>query len=260
MAPFSQSPSWRLSARSTRRTWRLPLGSSHCAFESFGSADHDLRSVSYLFRATGSVLGISITTATLQNSLKKELPKYITGPDADEIISHIRSDVAYIRTLKGQVREGAISAYQDSMRLTFVLIAVLCVSRTVFAHGSAADHPLAAASWHSCRSSSSSSITCRVRWTGRSERGGRECGVDGPCASHPSARFVSVRAEHRRPDFCNESRRTLALPEPFTISRETLEGGNREARDRYEPDAALLHVIATFTRITVHEKTPGLRF
>lgn len=63
----------------------------------------------------------------LQNSLKQELPKYITGPKAGKIISSIRSDVAFIRTLSGDERAGAIAAYQDSMRVTFVLIAVLSV-------------------------------------------------------------------------------------------------------------------------------------
>lgn len=61
-----------------------------------------------------------LITVTLQN----ELPKVITGKGAAEIIRNIRTDVNFIQTLRGEVREAAISAYQVSMRVTFIFIAV----------------------------------------------------------------------------------------------------------------------------------------
>ncbi|KAK4700525.1 hypothetical protein P7C70_g5721, partial [Phenoliferia sp. Uapishka_3] len=80
--------------------------------------------VSYLFRATGSVLGISLSTSILQNTLRTELPKVITGKHAAKIISKIRSDVGIIRTLEPELREGAIQAYQIAMRYVFIAITI----------------------------------------------------------------------------------------------------------------------------------------
>lgn len=80
--------------------------------------------MSYLFRATGSVLGISLSTSILQNSLRIQLPKVITGKHAAKIIDLIRTDVNAIRTLPDDLRLGAIGAYQDSMRLVFIATTV----------------------------------------------------------------------------------------------------------------------------------------
>jgi len=80
--------------------------------------------VSYLFRATGSVLGISLSTSILQNSLRSQLPKVITGKNAAKIIAKIREDVSYIHTLPFDLREAAIEAYQHSMRLVFIATAI----------------------------------------------------------------------------------------------------------------------------------------
>ncbi|GAA5901937.1 hypothetical protein JCM5296_006307 [Sporobolomyces johnsonii] len=78
--------------------------------------------VSYLFRATGSVLGISLSTSILQNSLARQLPHFIKGKHAAEIISRIRTDVGYIRELPYEVRMDAIFAYQNAMRLVFIFV------------------------------------------------------------------------------------------------------------------------------------------
>jgi hypothetical protein len=80
--------------------------------------------VSYLFRATGSVLGISLSTSILQNSLRKQLPKVITGKGSAEIIESIRSDVGYIKTLPHHLRHAAVEAYAHSMHLVFIAITV----------------------------------------------------------------------------------------------------------------------------------------
>lgn len=88
--------------------------------------------VSYLFRATGSVLGISLSTSILQNSLRKELPRVITGKGSAEIIEAIRSEVGYIKTLPHHLRHAAVEAYAHSMHLVFIAITVaafLSVSR-----------------------------------------------------------------------------------------------------------------------------------
>ncbi|KAM0755662.1 MFS general substrate transporter [Meredithblackwellia eburnea MCA 4105] len=83
--------------------------------------------VSYLFRATGSVLGISLSTSILQNTLKRELPKVISGKHAAKIIERIRTDVSYIRTLEPEIREGARDAYQYAMRWVFIAITIAAI-------------------------------------------------------------------------------------------------------------------------------------
>ncbi|KAI5479235.1 MFS general substrate transporter [Pseudohyphozyma bogoriensis] len=84
--------------------------------------------VSYLFRATGSVLGISLSTSILQNCLRKELPKVITGKHAAKIIHSIRTDVGIIKTLPKEVRQGAIDAFQYSFRWVFISITIAAVA------------------------------------------------------------------------------------------------------------------------------------
>ncbi|SCV68049.1 BQ2448_170 [Microbotryum intermedium] len=78
--------------------------------------------VSYLFRATGSVLGISLSTSIFQNTLKADLERRIVGKGAHHLIEKIRSDVNYIRTLPHDVRHLAIDAYDHSMHIVFIAI------------------------------------------------------------------------------------------------------------------------------------------
>ena len=77
---------------------------------------------SYLFRATGSVLGISLSTAILQNTLSADLSRSITGKGAKQIIQRIRLDVSYINQLHGRYREAAIEAYASAFHDVFWFI------------------------------------------------------------------------------------------------------------------------------------------
>lgn len=88
--------------------------------------------VSYLFRATGSVLGIAISTSILQQSLKQKLSKYFTGKHAERTIERIRANVEYIKELKANEKAAAIQAYAESMHLVFIAITIaagMAVSR-----------------------------------------------------------------------------------------------------------------------------------
>ncbi|KAI5481878.1 MFS general substrate transporter [Pseudohyphozyma bogoriensis] len=85
---------------------------------------------SYLFRATGSVLGISLSTAILQNALARTLPSVIKGPDAETIISRLREDISTIRTLAPELREVVTGAYASALRSVFLATAgmgILCL-------------------------------------------------------------------------------------------------------------------------------------
>lgn len=84
--------------------------------------------VSYLFRATGSVLGIAVSTSILQQKLKTELTKYFgTGKHAAKIINSIRRNVGYIGELKGNERAAAIQAYSTAMHAVFIAILIAAV-------------------------------------------------------------------------------------------------------------------------------------
>lgn len=80
--------------------------------------------VSYLFRATGSVLGIAVSTSILQQSLKDNLSKYFSGKHGAKVIQRIRENVDYIRDLQGNEKAAAIQAYASSMHTVFIAIAI----------------------------------------------------------------------------------------------------------------------------------------
>lgn len=75
--------------------------------------------VTYLFRATGSVLGISLSNAVLQDQLQKNLRK---SGLPDKIVRAIRLDVNTIRSLPHASRELAIAAMQASFHQVFIAI------------------------------------------------------------------------------------------------------------------------------------------
>ncbi|KAI3627093.1 hypothetical protein GLX27_001239 [Malassezia furfur] len=77
--------------------------------------------VTYLFRAVGSVLGISLSNTLLQNSLKANL-RYRHVPS--EIAEQIRDNVGFLHQLTGKLHKHAVQAYQDSMHAVFVWIAL----------------------------------------------------------------------------------------------------------------------------------------
>jgi len=86
--------------------------------------------VTYLFRATGSVLGISLSSAILQNTLQTNLEK---SGLPQKTIDLIRQDVKSIRHLPKSTRDLAIGAYQNSMHVVFIataaagLFSLLCL-------------------------------------------------------------------------------------------------------------------------------------
>ncbi|KAL8293616.1 hypothetical protein RQP46_000317 [Phenoliferia psychrophenolica] len=69
---------------------------------------------SYLFRATGSVLGISISSAILQGALRRELPLVLTGPGSEDVIGKILVDIAAIKELEPILRDSVVGALEIS--------------------------------------------------------------------------------------------------------------------------------------------------
>ncbi|KZT12978.1 vacuolar amino acid permease [Laetiporus sulphureus 93-53] len=88
--------------------------------------------ITYLFRTTGQVLGVSLSGALLQAVLTRKLRERITGPGAIEIIEKIRHSTSIIPDLSPPLREAAVSSYADALRIVFIcqaaanLLCLLC--------------------------------------------------------------------------------------------------------------------------------------
>lgn len=75
--------------------------------------------MSYLFRSTGQVIGVSLSSAIVQSILTTDLPKRITGPGAAEIIARIREDTEIIKTLEPAQQAAAVAVYSKALRVVF---------------------------------------------------------------------------------------------------------------------------------------------
>ncbi|KZP24647.1 vacuolar amino acid permease [Athelia psychrophila] len=76
--------------------------------------------VTYLFRTTGQVLGVSLSGTVLQAVLQKKLQERITGPGAAQIIESIRHSTEVVRTLEPHLKQAAIASYADALRVVFI--------------------------------------------------------------------------------------------------------------------------------------------
>ncbi|GMK56737.1 hypothetical protein CspeluHIS016_0305770 [Cutaneotrichosporon spelunceum] len=82
-------------------------------------------SLSYMFRTTGQVLGVSLSGALTQAVLQRELEQRITGPGAQKIITQVRESSDSIRTLPPVQQAAAIASYQRALNAVFVCSIVL---------------------------------------------------------------------------------------------------------------------------------------
>lgn len=76
--------------------------------------------ITYLFRTTGQVLGVSLSGALLQAVLTRKLRERITGPGALEMIEKIRHSTSIIAELSPDLRQAAVSSYADALRIVFI--------------------------------------------------------------------------------------------------------------------------------------------
>ncbi|KAG9008912.1 hypothetical protein FRB93_005962 [Tulasnella sp. JGI-2019a] len=76
--------------------------------------------ISYLFRTTGQVIGVSLSGALLQSVLVKNLHERITGPGSAEIIQSIRHSITIIPNLPPYIRQAAVESYQRSLHAVFL--------------------------------------------------------------------------------------------------------------------------------------------
>ncbi|KAF9221873.1 vacuolar amino acid permease [Gyrodon lividus] len=90
--------------------------------------------ITYLFRTTGQVLGVSLSGAILQSILLHQLRRRITGPGSSEIIEEIRHSISSIPDLTPSLRQAAVESYADALRVVFicqiainVLVFIACI-------------------------------------------------------------------------------------------------------------------------------------
>ncbi|KAF2107328.1 major facilitator superfamily domain-containing protein [Lophiotrema nucula] len=106
---------------------------------SFDHADHAVSaSTVYLIRSLGSVWGVAITAAIVQNTLSARLPSALAGiPQKDQIINDIRHSVTALRSLPPDVQLKARMVYYDGIRLSFAAstaIAGVAILASLFAY------------------------------------------------------------------------------------------------------------------------------
>ncbi|KAF7355174.1 Vacuolar amino acid permease [Mycena sanguinolenta] len=81
--------------------------------------------ITYLFRTTGQVLGVSLSGAILQAVLLQKLRMRIQDPRSAEIIYEIRHSAESIRDLDPRWKTAAIDSYADALRAVFIFQAAM---------------------------------------------------------------------------------------------------------------------------------------
>ncbi|EGO27465.1 hypothetical protein SERLADRAFT_367015 [Serpula lacrymans var. lacrymans S7.9] len=79
--------------------------------------------ITYLFRTTGQVLGVSLSGAILQEVLLRKLRERIRGPGSIEI----RHSINVIPDLDPSLRKAAVASYADALRVVFICQAAMNV-------------------------------------------------------------------------------------------------------------------------------------
>ncbi len=89
---------------------------------------------SYLFRSLGSVLGLSVSSTVVQQSLRTHLRAALSsGKEADKIIEHARQSLDYIKTLDPATRELVRHSYGAATRAGFFLNACIVAGAAISA-------------------------------------------------------------------------------------------------------------------------------
>jgi len=93
-----------------------------------GQADQAIATaVSYLFRSLGSVIGLSIGSTLIQNTLRSTLHKRLSGADVDKIIRKVRESLTYIGKLDPPTQAAVRSSYEEAIHVTLWFSAIMAV-------------------------------------------------------------------------------------------------------------------------------------
>ncbi|KAJ3504989.1 hypothetical protein NLJ89_g7655 [Agrocybe chaxingu] len=81
--------------------------------------------ITYLFRTTGQVLGVSLGGSILQAVLLRKLRSRIQGDGSTDLIYRIQHSTQIIPTLEPYLRKAAVDSYADALRVVFIFQAAL---------------------------------------------------------------------------------------------------------------------------------------
>jgi len=118
-------------------SWGIIIGMGFCAFGGgavitttlinvIANADPADQAIAtactYLFRSLGSVVGVSLSSAVVQQSLRMQLKRNLkSGTEADRIVEGVRKSLEFIGTLEPEVREVVRRCYQKATNSSFGL-------------------------------------------------------------------------------------------------------------------------------------------
>jgi hypothetical protein len=88
-----------------------------------------------LWRSLGMVLGVASSSLVVQNALVVYLDRMVTGPEKERVVNDVRKSIQAIADLPEHYRLQVIDAYAASLRLTFMLTAVLALIGVVIIVG-----------------------------------------------------------------------------------------------------------------------------
>lgn len=82
----------------------------------------------YLFRSLGSVIGISLSAATIQQVLRQRLHRALHNSiDVDIIVDQVRKSLEYIKTLDPEMQSLVRGCYKMATRWSYLLDLILVV-------------------------------------------------------------------------------------------------------------------------------------
>ncbi|KAH8926333.1 MFS general substrate transporter [Atractiella rhizophila] len=81
--------------------------------------------ITYLFRYTGQVVGVALSSSLMQSVLTAQLRQRIHGPGAEDLIEEIRHRSSIVRELEPDIQLDAILSYRAGLRAVFIFNAAL---------------------------------------------------------------------------------------------------------------------------------------
>jgi hypothetical protein len=79
----------------------------------------------YLFRSLGNVLGVALSSTLVQEKLRTELLKRLSGDDVEDIVRKVRGSIDFIPKLPETTRNIVIACYQKSVGVAFAFSLIL---------------------------------------------------------------------------------------------------------------------------------------
>lgn len=77
--------------------------------------------VSYLFRNLGTVVGVSVASMLVQETLRRELGRRLVGDDVESIVRGVRGSLDYIVELPEETRTIVVTCYEMAIKQAFWL-------------------------------------------------------------------------------------------------------------------------------------------